>query len=293
MTGQSANVGCRAGDGKEKVAGSGGTAQFDRRQGPQPGACRGARPRRRPRWGAAGRAAGEVEPAQRRRGAAGRRRAAGRPLAGRGAVLGPRAGDPPARRQHRRARAGGEGLQHLGAGRGRRRGHRRLPQDPHVRRRRRRSRLPGVGARAARRGARNGAARRPDRRADGLLRPPVSGAVPDPRRARRPPGHGPLRIHRRHRPRPLGGAVARPGDREPDLRHRPEPDRRGAAALRLLRTLCDRRSLGRGPRQGPRRGVLRRRRARPRARRIGSASRCRRWPIAGPAAYAWPQEVHA
>ena len=59
---------------------------------------------------------------------------------------------PPARRQHLRARRRGrEGLQHLGPDRPRRRGPRRLPQDPHVRRRRRRRLLPRVRARAARR----------------------------------------------------------------------------------------------------------------------------------------------
>ena len=53
------------------------------------------------------------------------------------------------------------------------------------------------------------------------------------------------------RPRPLGGAAARPRDREPGLRRRPEPGRRGAAALRLLRPLGDRRPLGRGAGQAP------------------------------------------
>ncbi len=47
-----------------------------------------------------------------------------------------------------------------------------------------------------------------------------------------------------HRPRPLGGAAAGARDREPGLPHRPEPDRRGAPAVRLLRALGDRRPLG-------------------------------------------------
>ena len=59
-----------------------------------------------------------------------------------------------------RARRRGRGLQHLGADRPRRRGPRRLPQDPHVRRRRRRRLLPRVRARAAGRRDRHRAGRR-------------------------------------------------------------------------------------------------------------------------------------
>ncbi len=64
-------------------------------------------------------------------------------------------------------------------------------------------------------------ARGPDRRADRLLRPALPGAVPDPRRARRPPGHRPVGLHAGDRPRPLGGAAAGAGDREPGLRRSP------------------------------------------------------------------------
>ena len=72
----------------------------------------------------------------------------------------------------------------------------------------------------------------------------VRGAACSPCRRRSP----------RHRPRgALGGPAAGPGDREPGLRRRPEPVRRGAPALPLLRALDDRRPLGRGPRPGPER----------------------------------------
>ena len=62
-----------------------------------------------------------------------------------------------------------------------------LPQDPHVRRRRRRGRLPRVRARAGRRRDRRprDAGGEPAARADRLLRPPLSRALPDPRPARR------------------------------------------------------------------------------------------------------------
>ena len=144
-------------------------------------------------------------------------------------------------------------LQHLGPDRPRRRGPRHLPQDPHVRRRRRRRLLPRVRARAARRGDRHRPARRADARPQRLLRPALPGAVPHPRAARRPPPRRPLGLHRGHRPRPLGGAAAGAGDREPGLRPRPQPGRHGAAALRLLRPLGDRRPLGEGAGDGARR----------------------------------------
>ena len=117
--------------------------------------------------------------------------------------------------------------------------------------------------------------------ADRLLRPPLPRALPDPGAARRPPDLGPLGLHRADRPRPLGGAAAGPRDREPGLRDRPEPDRRGAAALRLLRALGDRRSLGEVLAVAPDEECfvaadldL--------AAQDGSASRCPRSPTAGP-----------
>ena len=91
------------------------------------------------------------------------------------------------------------------------------------------------------------------RRADRLLRPSLPRALPDPRRARRPPDRRSLRVHLDHRPRPLAGAPAGAGDREPGLRPRPEPGRRGAAAFRLLRPLLDRRPLGHRARRRSRR----------------------------------------
>ena len=58
-----------------------------------------------------------------------------------------------------------------------------------------------------------------------LLRPPVPGAVSDPRRARRPTADRALGVHDADRARSLGGAAAGPGDREPGVRARPEPVR--------------------------------------------------------------------
>ena len=194
LTGQSTSR-QSPGDREERVARSGRTAQLDEREGPEPRGGRAARARRRGRRRRAGRAAGEVEPAGGGRGAAGRRRAARRPEPDRRPRLGARAGHPPARRQHLRARAR-EGLQHLGPDRPRRGGPRRLPQDPHVRRRRRRGRLPRVRARGAGRRDRHRAARRAARRPHRLLRPALSRAVPDPRRARRPPDHRAVGVHR-------------------------------------------------------------------------------------------------
>ncbi len=64
--------------------------------------------------------------------------------------------------------------------------------------------------------------------------------------------------------RPLGDPAAGAGDREPGLRPRPQPGRRGAAPLQLLRALGDRRPLGRAARRRRGRRVLRRRRSRSR-----------------------------
>ena len=101
-------------------------------------------------------------------------------------------------------------------------------------------------------------------------------------RARGPPARRALRLHAGHRPRPLGGAAAGAGDREPGLRPRSQPGRRGAAAFQLLRALGDRRPLGHGARPRPRRRGLRRRRPRPRRAGPRSASRCPRSPTAVP-----------
>ena len=212
-----------------------------------------------------------------------------RPRLGRGA------GHPPARRQRLRAGPRGEGVQHLGADRPRRRGPRRLPQDPHVRRRRRRRRLPRVRARGAGRGDRH--ARRSATPTVGLsvcydLRFPELYrilAVRGARLARRALG-----LHLGHRARPLGGAAAGAGDREPGLRPRPQPGRRGAAALHsyghsaivdpwgvVLATAPDEECFVAADLDF--------------AAQDGCASRCPRSPTAVPAAYVWPQltEAHA
>ena len=64
-----------------------------------------------------------------------------------------------------------------------------------------------------------------------------------------------------------------------------EPGRQGAAALRVLRPLADRRPVGRGAGGGAGRRGRGGRRARPRAPGRRSAPRCRRSPTAGPGAY--------
>ena len=98
-------------------------------------------PARRGRGRRAGRAAREVQRARLTRQPARGRRAARRPDAPLGRRAAPRARRVAGRRQHRRASRGRrEAAQHLGAGRPRRRDPRRLPQDPHVRRRGRRHR---------------------------------------------------------------------------------------------------------------------------------------------------------
>ena len=144
---------------------------------------------------------------------------------------GARAGHRPRGRLDRRARPRArEGLQHLGPHRARRRGPRRLPQDPHVRRRGRRAHLPRVRARGGRRRGRALRDRRRRRaRADRLLRPALPRAVPDPRRPRRARDHRAGRLHAGHHARPLGGAPARPRDRGPGVRDRRQPGRRARA----------------------------------------------------------------
>ncbi len=61
------------------------------------------------------------------------------------------------------------------------------------------------------------------------------------------------RLHAGHHARPLGGAAARPGDREPVLRGRPEPDRSPSARPALRRSLDDHRPVGPDPGPGVRR----------------------------------------
>ena len=151
--------------------------------------------------------------------------------------------------------------QHVRPRRPRRRGQGGLPQDPHVRRGGRRRRVPRVRALRARRRDRAVRDRRRHRaRPDHLLRPALPRAVPDPRPARRPHRHRPGELHAGHRRGPLGGAAARPGDREPGLRDRARPGPRRRPRGRQLRQLDDRRPLGRGARPRRRRGRGRRRR---------------------------------
>ena len=225
------------------------------------------------------------------RGAARRRRAARRARPStRRPRLGARARDPPPGRQHLRARERREALQHLGPDRPRRRGPRRLPQDPHVRRRGRRRRLPRVRARGGgRRDRHRGASAGVDA---GLtvcydLRFPELYRILAVRGARLI-----ARALGLHRWPPAGDHW------EVLLRARAienqafvlAADQVGEAPphYELLRRLDDRRSVGRGARPRPRRGVLHRRRPRPRRARSGSVSRCPRSRTGGPSAYAWP-----
>ena len=272
------------------------TAQLDGRQGPQRRDRRASRARRCRRGRGARGPAREVEPAGRLRRAARGSRAARRPDDLGGALLGPRAGHPPGGRQHRRAqRRAREVVQHLDPDRARRRARGPLPQDPHVRRRRRRGRLPRVRARGARRGDRHRRARRRarggDPRDERLLRPALPGALPDPRRARGDGDHRPLRLHARDRQGPLGRPAARPGDREPGLRGRAQPDRRGAASLPLLRSLRDPRSLGRGPGAGAGRASASSPPTSTSSCRSGSARTLPSLANRRPASYRWPEEV--
>ena len=62
-----------------------------------------------------------------------------------------------------------------------------------------------------------------------LLRPALPGAVPVAGRRRRGGAGGAGGVHDAHRARPLGGAAARAGDREPVLRAGGGPDRRPRA----------------------------------------------------------------
>ena len=198
--------------------------------------------------------------------------------------LGARARHPPAGRQHRRAGRGREGVQHLGPDRARRRGPRRLPQDPHVRRRCRRRLLPRVRARAG--GRRDRRRRRSPgcaAGADRLLRPALPRAVPDPRRARRPPDRRSLRLHRGHRPRPLGGRCCARGRSR--TRSSSSPPTRSARRRPTTAPTGTRRSSTPGARcwrRPARRGVLRRRRPRPRRAGADPRERCPRSPTAAP-----------
>ena len=176
---------------------SGGTAQLQRGQGHGTGRGRALGPRGGGRRRRTRRPAGEVEPAGRRTrncvagaepldgpsltAARGWARELGiHLLAGSISERGERARRP----------------QHLGPDRPRRRGPRRLPQDPHVRRRSRRRRLPRVRARAPGDEIVTAPVGDLDRRPHRLLRPPLPGAVPDPRRARRPSDRRAVRLHR-------------------------------------------------------------------------------------------------
>ena len=135
-------------------------------------------------------------------------------------------GDRPRRRLDRRAPRGTRArVEHLGPRGPRRRDPGRLPQDPHVRRGGRRRGVPRV--RALRAGRRDRALR--DRRtasALGLticydLRFPELYRILALRGARI--DHGARQLHARHRRGALGGAAARPRDREPGVRDRARP----------------------------------------------------------------------
>ena len=180
------------------------------------------------------------------------------------------------------------------ADRPRRRDRRDLPQDPHVRRRRRRRLLPRVRARARRRGDR----RRADVAGDLRLGLTVCYDLRFPELfrilalARRRRDHGALRLHRRDRPRPLGGAAARPRDREPALRASP-PTRsaRRRPHYELLGPFDGRRPVGDGARRRRRGRGTRDRRARRRRASSESARGSRRWPTAAPTPTVGPSRV--
>ena len=152
-------------------------------------------------------------------------------------------------------------------------------------------RLPRVRARAPRRGDRAVPhLRRRGPGADGLLRPALPRAVPDPRRAGGAADHRPGRLHAAHHPRPLGGAAAGPGDREPAVRDRRQPVRAPPRRAALRRALDDRRPVGDRAGAGSRTA-----RAtcwpRPTSARVGrSAPACPRWPTVARESYRWPQE---
>ena len=215
--------------------------------------ARRASSRRPPRRRRARRAAREVEPARRAGGARRRRRGArAGPTIAAAARLGARARHQPGRRQHRRAGRGrGAPLQHL------------VPDRPATARcvavyRKIHMFDVDVGgvsyresdARAAGRGDRQRRGRRGRGRAD---RSATTCAFPSSTGSSRSRGARVITVPSAftldHRARPLGGAAARPGDREPGVRDRRQPVRRGAAALQLLRPLDDRRPVGRGARR--------------------------------------------
>ena len=99
---------------------------------------------------------------------------------------------------------------------------------------------------AGRRDRRLRARGRGQARDERLLRPALPGAVPDPGAARRRGDRGAERVHAADHARPLGGAGARAGDREPVLRDRAQPDRRPSGRPPLRRALADRRPVGAG-----------------------------------------------
>src|SRR5918999_698089 len=142
---------------------------------------------------------------------------------------------------------------------------RRLPQDPHVRRRGRRPRLPGVGGGGAGGGVRRVRSGRLERRPDDLLRPPLPRAVPDPRRRGRRARHRSGRVHALRGQGPLGAPAPRPRRREPVLRGGRQPVGLARRRKGRLRPHVHRRPLGGRPRAGGRRGHGRLGRARPRA----------------------------
>ena len=272
-------------------------AQLGQRQGVESGACRrpgrgGSRRRRRSR-----RAAGEVEPARERRRAGRRRRERLEGGASIGAARGwaREHGIHVARRQRRRDRRRRRPhLQHL------------LPDRPLGRDRRRRT------ARSTCSTSRSAASATRSRRAsspgDEIVSADVDGVELGMTICYD------LRFCELYRILAVGGAriftvpsaftLATGRDHwEVLLRaraienaafvDRPEPVRRGAAPLQLLRPLGDRRPLGGGARAGPRRRGLRRRRPRPRRAGAACASRCQRSPTAVPRPTAGPTAVEA
>ena len=217
---------------EEIVARSGSTAQLDEREGPEPRGGRAAGARRRRRRRRSGGAAGEVEPAGRGRGAAGRGRAARRP------------------QPDRRPRLGADELGiHLLAGSICERGAEKASntsvligpdgEDLAVYRKIHMFDVDAGGV-----SYRESEHEQPGSEIvtaplgeliAGLtvcydLRFPELYRILALRCARTV---GALGLHRRHRPRPLGGAAAGAGDREPGLRPRPNQVGRACPALRL------------------------------------------------------------
>ncbi len=221
-------------------------ADEPRRQGREPREGRAARRPRRRRRRRRGRVAREVERDRRRgvsrRGGRAARRRSVRRRDG-------RLGTASRRRAHRRLDHGApsrsaEAFQHLLRLRPRGHADDGLPEDPPVRRRHRRPRLPrirggGAGARAGSR-RRRGLAGRPL----GLLRPPLSRALPDPGARGRPRRHRSSPFHPLHGEGPLGAAAPGAGRREPALRGCGGSGRRDDARTAELRALARRRSWG-------------------------------------------------